>query len=105
MSASRTDSSRGELAMTPSSSRTFQGKLCLGNVHFLFLRKPLAPRAPQSAREGYPMGTENRFTAGAIAMALGFLIFTAWKRSGWESHTVQPASCPVCQAGRVVSGL
>ena len=52
VSASRADSSRGELAMTPSSSLTFQGKLCLRKIHFLSPRKLIAARAPQSAREG-----------------------------------------------------
>jgi hypothetical protein len=30
----------------------FQGELCLGKVLFLSLRKSIAARAPQSAREG-----------------------------------------------------
>ena len=40
------------LAMAPSSSRTFLEQVSSGKVRFLSLRKSIAARAPQSAREG-----------------------------------------------------
>ena len=89
------------LAMTPSSSRTFQGKLCLGKVRFLSLRKSIAARAPQSAREGVRSHEFNIFRCGQnaglcpafvrLASTASHAIFTVFGLA-WRAEFPDPAA-------------